>query len=115
MDLMHRQWEAYPRYHRARANLIIHIFAVPLFLIGNIGIAVTFIEQSPGIAIVSVVFVALSMILQRFGHGLEKLPSEPFTSPGNAVSRILMEQWVTFPRFLVSGAWLRALLHDPPQ
>jgi hypothetical protein len=27
---------------------------------------------------------------------------------GNAISRIFLEQWVTFPRFVLSGAWMRA-------
>jgi hypothetical protein len=27
----------------------------------------------------------------------------------NAVARLFLEQWITFPRFLLSGGWSRAL------
>jgi hypothetical protein len=40
---------------------------------------------------------------------LEPVPPEPFTGAGNAVARLLLEQWITFPRFVVSGGWHRAL------
>ena len=37
----------------------------------------------------------------------------PFTSPANAVARIFCEQWITFPRFVLSGGWYRALRTAP--
>jgi hypothetical protein len=51
----------------------------------------------------------VSVILQGRGHKIEVNPPEPFTGPKNAVSRIFLEQWVTFPRFVLSGGWRRAL------
>jgi hypothetical protein len=42
-------------------------------------------------------------------HGQEAVPPEPYTSPLNAVARILLEQWITFPRFVLSGGWARAM------
>jgi hypothetical protein len=53
--------------------------------------------------------MALSVALQGRGHRQEPVPPAPFTGPLNAVSRIFLEQWVTFPRFLFSGGWFRAL------
>ena len=44
-------------------------------------------------------------------------PAEPFgvtqfalrtTRAANAVSRLFLEQWFTFPGFVISGRWLRA-------
>ena len=32
--LLRWQWSGYPRYHRSRANLLLHIAVVPLFLAG---------------------------------------------------------------------------------
>ena len=53
---------------------------------------------------------ALSPVaLQGRGHRKEPVPPEPFTGLGNALSRIFLEQWITFPRFVLSGGWLRAL------
>ena len=51
----------------------------------------------------------LSIALQGRGHRSEFVPPEPFVGPGDAISRILLEQWITFPRFVLSGGWLRAL------
>ena len=37
-ELLRWQWDGYPRYHRSRANLLLHIVVVPLFLGGNLAI-----------------------------------------------------------------------------
>lgn len=39
-ELLRWQWDGYPRVHRSRANLLIHIVVVPLFVLGNIGLIV---------------------------------------------------------------------------
>ena len=38
LELLRWQWEGYPRYHRSRFNLLLHIVAVPIFLVGNIAL-----------------------------------------------------------------------------
>ena len=35
-SLLTWQWQGYPRYHRLRANLFVHIIVVPVFLLGNV-------------------------------------------------------------------------------
>ena len=37
-ELLRWQWGGYAKYHQSRANLLIHIVAVPLFLIGTIAL-----------------------------------------------------------------------------
>ena len=108
-ELLRWQWEGYPRYHRSRFNLLLHIVVVPLFLVGNVALLVAFVRLSWLLGIVALVAMAFSVALQGRGHRQEPVPTEPFTSPVNAVSRIFLEQWVTFPRFVLSGGWLRAL------
>lgn len=108
-DLLDWQWRGYPKYHHARANLLIHIVAVPLFLAGNVALIAALIERSFVVAAIALAAMALSIGLQGRGHRKEELPPEPFTGPVNAVLRIFFEQWVTFPRFVLSGAWRRAL------
>ena len=46
--------------------------------------------------------------LQRQGHRLEAEQPEPFANRKDAVQRLLTEQFITFPRVLLSGAWWRA-------
>lgn len=108
-ELLKWQWEGYPRYHGSRTNLLIHIVVVPMFLIGNVGLVAALVRGSLLCAVLSLAAMIVSVILQGRGHGMESVPPEPFTSPLNAVSRIFLEQWITFPRFVLSGGWLRAL------
>jgi len=108
-QLLAWQCEGYPRYHRSRANLLMHIVLVPLFLAGNVALIVGLIGAAWLLALAGLVTMAISIALQGRGHRGEATPPEPFTSPLNALSRIFLEQWITFPRFVVSGGWLRAV------
>jgi hypothetical protein len=114
-ELLRWQWEGYTRYHQSRANLVLHIFVVPLFLVGNIGLIVGLARGSWITALLAVVAMVVSVVLQGRGHGKEDVPSVPFTGPANAVLRIFLEQWITFPRFVLSGSWLAALRAETPR
>lgn len=108
IQLLRWQWTGYSRYHQSRANLLLHLAVVPLFLAGNVFLLVALaLGWWVGVAI-SLAAMVLSVALQGRGHGQEAVPPEPFTSPLNAVLRIVLEQWVTFPRFVLSGGWRRA-------
>ena len=115
LELLQWQWTDYPRYHRSRTNLRIHIVAVPLFLIGNaLLIAVLFdrsltTKQFWVLCLGSLLTMGLSFGLQGLGHRTEKEPPKTFTSLGNAIARVFSEQWITFPRFVLSGGWRRSL------
>ena len=108
-DLLRWQWRGYARYHQARANLLLHIFAVPAFLLGNVALVAALIARSWTAAAAALAVTLVALALQGRGHRNEPVPPEPFTGPANAAARILLEQWVTFPRFVLSGAWARAL------
>lgn len=108
-QLLRSQWEGYPRYHQSRTNLLLHIVFVPLFLCGNVGLLVGLIQRSWLVAVVAAAATLIGVALQGRGHRKEPVPPEPFSSPFNALARIFCEQWITFPRFVLSGGWLRAL------
>lgn len=105
MELLRWQWEGYPRYHRRRASLLLHLFSVPFFWAGTllVMIALFSLEWWPLAMGSGCMLVAL--IAQGRGHKLEPTPPVPFTGPWNFVARFCLEQWVTFPRFLFSGGW----------
>jgi len=103
------QWEGYARYHQSRANLLMHIVLVPLFLAGNVALVVGAIRLDWIEAVAGFALMAISMALQGRGHKIEPVPPVPFSSAGNAIARIFLEQWITFPRFVLSGGWSRAL------
>ena len=96
-ELLRWQWDGYPRFHRSRANLLLHIVAVPAFVLGNAALVVTVLLGLWAAAAAALAVMALSMAVQGRGHKLEDVPPEPFTGPANALSRVFLEQWVTFP------------------
>ena len=107
-ELLQWQWQGYTRYHQTRANLLLHLVVVPLFLVGQVGVVLALFQGSWAMALASLGAMGLSVAAQGRGHAMEPVPSVPFTSRWNAVQRILLEQWVTFPRFVWSGGWARA-------
>ncbi len=108
-QLLRWQWEGYPKYHQSRANLLIHIVAVPLFLLGTVALVVAVVQFSLVLLAVAIGCIVVAVALQGRGHRLERVPPEPFSGPLNFVSRLFLEQWVTFPRFVISGGWAAAL------
>lgn len=108
-ELLRWQWEGYTQYHQSRTNLLLHIVVVPMFLIGNVGLVVALLNGAIVPALLSLAAMVISMAVQGRGHGIEVVPSVPFSSRTNAISRIFLEQWITFPRFVLSGGWWRAL------
>ena len=103
------QWSDYSAKHRRRANLLIHIVAVPLFQVGTLLLVYGALSRAAGVVGISVVCVAVSLAMQGRGHKLEAEPPTPFGGAGDAVRRIMAEQWITFPRFVLSGGWYRNL------
>lgn len=112
-ELLRWQWQGYARAHRARSNLLLHVILVPLFMAGNIAVVAGGVLLSWWLVLAGIVVTFLSIALQGRGHKAEANPPEPFTGVGNALSRIFLEQWVTFPRFVLSGGWLCALRSAP--
>jgi Protein of unknown function (DUF962) len=112
VQLLQWQHDGYPRYHRSRANLLIHIVAVPQFLMGTIVLVAALVKASLALLLVAVGCVIVALVLQGRGHKLEAVPPEPFSGPLNFVSRFFLEQWVTFPRFVFSGGWVAALRQE---
>ena len=90
---------------------MLHIFLVPVFLAGTIALVVAAFMGSWIIGLAGAAAMFLSIALQGRGHRQETVPPEPFTSPVNAIVRIFFEQWITFPRFVLSGGWLKAIRH----
>ena len=108
-ELLKWQWSGYARFHRSRTNLLLHIVLVPLFLAGNIALVTALLRGAAPVAAAGLGAMLVSVALQGRGHRGEANPPEPFTGPANLVARILLEQWITFPRFVLSGGWARQL------
>lgn len=112
VELARWQWKGYARNHRTRANLWLHLVLVPLFVAGNAVLA-GLARMSWTVAAAGIAATLLALALQGRGHAREPNPPEPFTGPANLLARLFLEQWITSPRFVLSGGWYRALRSAP--
>ncbi|MNE43768.1 hypothetical protein D3C80_1379620 [compost metagenome] len=87
---------------------MLHLIAVPLFILAFLLIVSGVFSLNLGNVAIGIVGLLAALGLQRHGHSLEAQASEPFSDRKDAVSRLLVEQFLTFPRFLFSGRWWRA-------
>jgi phage terminase small subunit len=101
------QWNLYPDNHRDRRNLLLHVLTVPFFQIGTL-LLVTSLLGSLWSALPGALFMAGAVVAQGRGHKVEKAAPVPFRNPFDALARLFVEQWVTFPRFVLSGGFARA-------
>lgn len=105
--LMAWQWRTYPRNHVNRANLLVHMLAVPMFIaaaLASVRLAIAGAWIPAGACLI---VMAFAFLLQGVGHKLESEPPIPFRGPFDFLSRVFVEQFVTFPRFVLSGGWSR--------
>ncbi len=101
------QWSLYPDGHRNRGNLVLHAATVPLFMSGCLAILLSPVT-SVWFAVAGGAAMASALVAQGRGHRQETTAPVPFDGPFDFVRRFLAEQWVTFPRFVVSGGFARA-------
>ena len=99
------QWSDYVAKHRDRGNLMIHIVAVPLFQVATLVLIGAVLGRSVTAAVIAVGAMIVALVLQGRGHRREAEAPTPFAGAADFASRFVVEQWITFPRFVLSGAW----------
>ena len=106
------QHRLYPDNHTLRSTLLVHVVAVPLFWIGCVSlVAAPF--TSPWVALGGVGLV-LALALEGRAHKKEPNAPIPFRGPGDFVARFFVEQWITFPRWVLNGGFGRAWRSSKP-
>jgi hypothetical protein len=110
------QWGLYPEGHQDRRNLLLHIFSVPIFMLGCLALVGALVQ--PWLAVGGAVAMLTALVLEGRGHRLETVRPLPFESAFDFVSRFFVEQWITFPRYVASGgfalAWRNATARARP-
>jgi hypothetical protein len=101
------QWQNYPTAHADRRNLAIHMATAPLFHCGTV-LALAALFVSPALVLAGLGAMAVAVALQGRGHKVERAAPLPFASPLDFAARLFVEQWITFPRFVLSGGFGRA-------
>ena len=107
-ELLAWAWSETPPVHKRTANLLIHVFAVPLFVVGHV-LFVVGIFSSKWLLVIALGCVVVSLALQSLGHSLEQVRPPPFEGARDFVRRIYAEQFCNFWRFLFSGQWYASL------
>jgi hypothetical protein len=107
VELLRWQWDNYPDAHRSRTNLFLHLCTAPFFWAGTALLLVGLCTLSWAPAVAGLAGLLLPLIAQGLGHKQESQPPLPFTGPWNFVARFCLEQWINFPRFVLSGGWWR--------
>ena len=101
------QWSIYPATHRDRRNLLLHALTVPLFELGTLAVLASPV-LGLWLAPAGLVAIVVVMALQGRTHRLEQVPPAPFRGIGNVLGRVFGEQWLTFPRYVLTGGFARA-------
>jgi len=101
------QWRGYSATHRNRLNLAIHMVAVPAFIAGVLAAVVQTLHARWFGVMVALLVAIGAFALQGLGHQRERVRPEPFAGPGDFVARVFAEQFITFPRFVLMGQWVR--------
>ena len=106
-SLLDWQWRLYTQNHQNRRNLMLHLLTVPLFQMGTMAVLLAPFSHL-FFAVAGVASMSFAMTAQGQGHRLESTPPAPFNGPLDVVARIFAEQWITFPRFVLTGGFERA-------
>ena len=114
-NLLAWQWSDYAAKHQDRVNLLVHLVAVPLFQVGTL-ILVLGAGIGSALAIgLGVGCLVAGVLIEGRGHARERERPTLFAGPLDFASRFVVEQWITFPRFVLSGGWRRNLRAAGPR
>ena len=108
-ELLSWAWRETPPVHKNGTNLLIHIVAVPLFVVGHVLFVAAFLIK-PWLLVPAILSVVVSLAAQKFGHSLERNPVPPFSGGRDFLRRLYAEQFCNFWRFLLSGRWYASFM-----
>jgi uncharacterized membrane protein YGL010W len=107
-DLLAWQLELYPAGHTTRLNLAIHLVTVPMFHMGLATLLLGLVGWSGFTMLAGWLVMISCVVLQGVGHKREPVAPAAFSGPVDVVTRLLAEQLVTYPRFVLGGGFIRA-------
>jgi hypothetical protein len=114
-QLLEAQWSDYPERHTHRTNLLIHILAVPMswfgafWILGGFLLMLMGVPGAFGMLFWGAAFIAGALAAQHYGNSLEGRRAPPIRDPKQFARHAFAEQFVTFPRFVLTGAWFENL------
>lgn len=114
VEVLNEQWDGYGERHRNKVNLLIHIVTVPLVWFAALQIFGGLILMLVGVGglkmwIYAAILVAIALVAQHQGNAMEQTRRTAPANPKDFAVHAAAEQFVTFPRFVLTGGWLRNL------
>ena len=103
-ELVAWAWRETPPVHRNGTNLLIHLVAVPLFVVGHV-VVLAGILFGAWLLLAGLACIVVSLLLQKVGHAMERTQVVPFLGPRDFARRLYAEQFCNYWRFLFSGQW----------
>jgi hypothetical protein len=107
ISILHALVTEYESVHRRGANLVLHALAAPLFWLGVVALALGLKQKSLLALGVGAEGVLAALAPQGLGHRTEKHPAPAFDSVLDCVVRLAGENLYVFPRFVLTGGWVR--------
>ena len=107
-NLLTTQYSEYHQRHTTRLNLFIHILTVPVFCAGLLTLIFGAINLDAIRSMLGAGAMLFVVAAQGFGHAKEPGEKATFLSPLDFLVRFIVENTVTFWRFLFAGGWKKA-------
>jgi Protein of unknown function (DUF962) len=117
-EVVNEQWRGYDERHQNKVNLLIHIVTVPLVWIAGIQLIGALLLMLTGVGgftvlVWAAILVAVALFAQSHGNSMEAVKPAPFRDWKTFAVNAAAEQFVTFPRFVLTGQWLRNFQASP--
>jgi hypothetical protein len=102
------QWSNYRTAHTDRQNLLMHALSAPVFILGGLALPAALATGAWWLAPAGLAGMLAAVAVQGRTHRREYAAPAPFSGPLDVAARLFAEQWVTFPRYVLSGEFGRA-------
>ena len=106
-NLVQWQRDVYPEVHSKRSTLLVHVVTVPIFVAATFGLLVAIVTLQPIQALLAVGTMVAAFGVEGFMHKREP-KSYAIDGPADLLSRVFVEHFVTFWRFVLDGGWAKA-------
>ena len=106
-NLVQWQRDVYPEVHSKRSTLLVHVVTVPIFVAATLSTVVSLVTLQPISALLGLGIMAAAFGAEAFMHKREP-KSYAIDGPADLLSRVFLEHFVTFWRFVLDGGWAKA-------
>jgi hypothetical protein len=106
-NLVQWQRDVYPEVHSLRSTLLVHAVTVPVFVAATFGFVAALFTLHPLAAALCVGIMAGAYGAEAVMHRREPR-SYAVEGAADGLSRLFVEHFVTFWRFVLDGGWARA-------